>query len=192
MPGRVLIVYGTRFGATAGTVAVIAEVLRREGLEVTIVDSRREKVSDITKYDLVVVGSGMMMNKWTKGPEKFLDKFHRQLKDKKLALFVSSGGLATLELQGDTEEIESTRYRYLAEKAEKHGLSPVAMTMFGGVWDFNRMPWWAGMAKKGIKQQLDELGLKETAANIYDTRDWSAIRNWARELVGLVAEPAPR
>ncbi|MGQ9459973.1 MAG: hypothetical protein ACUVRA_01910 [Candidatus Bathyarchaeaceae archaeon] len=32
------------------------------------------------------------------------------------------------------------------------------------------------------KQQLDAAGFKETDPGFYDTRDWNAIRNWAKEL----------
>jgi len=56
------------------------------------------------------------------------------------------------------------------------------MTMFGGVWEFNRPPWWSRMAMAAIRKQIEDLGLKETQPGVYDTRDWDVIRDWARGL----------
>jgi hypothetical protein len=40
------------------------------------------------------------------------------------------------------------------------------------------------------KQQLDAAGFKETQPGIYDTRDWDAIRSWAKELAQKVRSSA--
>jgi len=61
MAKKVLIVYGTRYGATEGTSEEIARVLRSEGLEVRVANAGKEKIKDISEYDLVIVGSGMQM-----------------------------------------------------------------------------------------------------------------------------------
>jgi menaquinone-dependent protoporphyrinogen IX oxidase len=182
MTKKALIVYGTRFGATAGTSAEIASVLQNEGFDVSMVNVKKEKVDDISEYGLVIVGSGVMINRWTAEPEKFLRKFQKELANKKVALFVSSGGLILLEHEGKTEEIERTRSKYLEKKASKYNLQPVAIGLFGGVWDLNHKPWWSGKAMVAIKHKLEEAGIKEVQPGVYDTRDWSTIRNWAKEL----------
>jgi len=177
-----LIVYGTRFGATAGTAEEIGNVLRSEGYNIRVVNLKKEKIKNISEYDFIIVGSGIMINRWTSEPEKFLKKFRKELAEKKLAVFVSSGGQKTLELQGKTGEIEVNRKKYLDEKVAGYGLHPVAMIIFGGAWDFNNMPWWSRKAGEALKQSLDKCGLKETSPGIYDTRDWDAIRSWAKSL----------
>jgi menaquinone-dependent protoporphyrinogen oxidase len=197
MSKKVLIVYGTRFGATAGTAEEMAGVLRGEGAEVKIVNAKKEKVRDISEYDLIIVGSGMMMDRWTGEPEKFLQKFHQELAGKKLALFVSSGSQALIEHEGKIEEFhfggkttvllgdEATgraRKKYLVEKAEKYGLHPVALGLFGGIWDYNHAPWYAAKAMQISRPKMAEAGFKETQPGVYDSRDWTAIRNWARDL----------
>ena len=60
---KALIVYGTRYGATASTSEDIAEVLRQEGLDVNVVNLKDDKVKDITNYGLVIVGSGIQIHK---------------------------------------------------------------------------------------------------------------------------------
>ena len=46
---KTLIVYGTRYGATAGTSEEIAKVLREEGFDVKVVNAKKEKVKDISE-----------------------------------------------------------------------------------------------------------------------------------------------
>ncbi len=79
---KVLIVYGTRYGATASTSEEIGKVLRQEGLEVRVVDAKKEKVRDIAEYDLVVVGSGIKIDRWTGEAEEFLKNFQKELAKK--------------------------------------------------------------------------------------------------------------
>lgn len=62
---RVLIVYGTRYGATAGTSQMIASILSQEGFDVRVVDANKEKIQSISEYDLIIVGSGIQIGKWT-------------------------------------------------------------------------------------------------------------------------------
>ncbi len=100
---KALIVFGTRYGATANTSEVIADTLRQVGYEVKIVDAKKEKVQSIGEFDLIIVGSGIQMGKWTKEPEDFLKKYQKELSKKKVALFVSCGGANPLS-EGEQEE----------------------------------------------------------------------------------------
>ena len=86
MSKKCLIVYGTRYGATESTSEEIAKVLRSEGLEVKVVNAKKEKIKDISGYDLVIVGSGMQMAKWTGAAENFLKKFQKELSTRKVAI----------------------------------------------------------------------------------------------------------
>lgn len=179
---KVLIVYGTRYGATAGTSEEIANVLREGGFDVRVLDAKKEKIGDIFEFDLAVVGSGMKMGKWTSEPETFLKKFQKELAKKKVAIFVSSGAQAILEHEGKTEDVEKARREYLDEKAAKYSLQPIAMGIFGGVWDYNKMGFFFGKTMSAYKQNIEAAGFKETQPGVYDTRDWDAIRRWAKEI----------
>lgn len=176
-----LIVYGTRLGATASTSDEIANVLREEGLDVSVVDAKKAKVKDVAGYNLVVVGSEIMMGKWMSEPEDFLKKFRGDLVRKKMALFVSCGSAAPNPNQ-KPEEVVEARKKYLDDKAAQYGLRPIALGFFGGSYDYNNMPWWASMFMNAAKKDLLATGGKETKPGFYDTRDWDAIRAWARDL----------
>jgi menaquinone-dependent protoporphyrinogen IX oxidase len=185
---KTLIVYGTRYGATELTSGDIANVFRQEGLDVKVVNLKDEKVKDISEYELVTVGSGIQIHKWTKEPEKFLKKFQKELAQKKVALFVCCGSTQPLDDKTDkAESIEKARTKYLEEKAAKYNLQPVALGLFGGVYNYNRVPWLFGKFMQAIKPQLEAAGIPQTEPGLYDTRDLSAIRSWAKEVVQKLA-----
>jgi menaquinone-dependent protoporphyrinogen IX oxidase len=182
-----LIVYGTRYGATASTSEDIAETLRKEGFDVKVVDLKKDKVKDITEYELIIVGSGIQINRWTKEPEKFLKKFQKELTKKKVALFVCCGSTKPLDEKTDkAESIKNARTKYLEEKAAKYNLQPVALGLFGGVYNYNRVPWLFGKFMQAIKPQLEAAGIPQTEPGLYDTRDLNAICNWAKEVAQTI------
>ena len=181
---KALIVYGTRYGATASTSQEIADILRQEGLEVQVANTKEEKIKDINPYDLVIVGSGIQINRWTGEPEDFLKKFQKQLAAKKVALFVSCGSASKLYAD-KPEDTSQTKIKYLDEKAAKYNLHPVALGFFGGVYNFNKTPWWSKKAM-AVERPKIAAAYKETEPGVYDTRDWNAIRNWAKQLAQTV------
>ncbi len=180
---KALIVYGTRTGTTANTSDVIADTLRQVGFEVKIVDAKKEKVQTISEFDLIIVGSGIQMGKWTKEPEDFLKKYQKELANKKLALFVSCGGANPLsEGEKKNKEMDDAKRKYLEDKAVEYKVTPVALGFFGGCYDFNQMSWFFKKTLSSIKPKLESAGYKETKTGVYDLRDLDGIRNWTREL----------
>jgi menaquinone-dependent protoporphyrinogen IX oxidase len=180
---KALFVYGTRYGATARTSDEIAETLRQEGFEVRVVNAKEENVKDIAEYDLIIVGSGIQVNRWTGEPEKFLKNFQKELEKKKVALFVCCGSASQTpaEREAKPDAPETARRKYLEEKAVQFHLHPVALGFFGGVYNYNTVPWWG---KKFMEMDRPRVAAayKETEPGIYDTRDLNAIRSWAKEL----------
>jgi menaquinone-dependent protoporphyrinogen oxidase len=180
---KVLIVYGTRYGTTANTSEVIADTLREVGYEVKILDAKKEKVQNISEFDLIIVGSGIQMGKWTKEPEDFLKRHQNELLKKKVALFVSCGGANPLsEGEKKNKEFDDAKRKYLEEKSVEFKVNPVALGFFGGCYDFNQMSWFFKKTLSSIKPKLESAGYKESKAGVYDLRDIDAIRNWTREL----------
>jgi menaquinone-dependent protoporphyrinogen oxidase len=135
---KTLIVFGTRYGATATTSEEIANVLKVEGFDVKVVNAKEEKIKDISTYDLIIVGSGMQFARWTGEAEDFLKRFQKQLGEKKVALFISTMKTVT-EREGKTEELAKTRKMELEDKVAKYNLQPISLGFFGGVLDFNKM-----------------------------------------------------
>ena len=184
---KALIVYGTRYGATADTSEVIGDVLRQKGFEVRVIEAKMEKVRSISEFELIIVGSGIRMGRWTKEPDKFLGKFQKDLSKKKLALFVCCGGAHPLtEGEEKGKEMEEAKRKYLEDKATEYNLNPIALGFFGGIYNFNKMSWFLRKTMSGVKSQLEEAGYKETKSGIYDTRNLNTIHNWAKEVAKMV------
>jgi len=179
---KALIVYGTRYGAAASTSEEIAKALRQQGFEVEVVNAKDQKIKDIEPFNLVVVGSGIQIHRWIGEPEDFLKKFQKQLANKKVALFVCCGSATDKE---KPEAAETARRKYLEEKAAKYNLKPIALGLFGGIYNYNRLHWFAKRAMEMDRPRV-AAAFKETEPGIYDTRDVNAIRAWAEELSKLV------
>jgi menaquinone-dependent protoporphyrinogen oxidase len=184
---KTLIVYGTRYGATASTSEEIAKVLMEESLDVKVVNAKEEKVKDISPYELIIVGNGMQMGKWTGEAEDFLKHFQTQLAQKKLALFVSTMKTVS-EREGKTEDVAKIRKAALDDKVTKYNLNPILLGFFGGCLDFNKMNIITRKVFGSIRPQLEKDGFKELPSGVYDLRDWEEIRGWAKELANKVKQ----
>lgn len=174
---KTLIVYGTRYGTAAEIAEEIGKVMENEGVEFDLVDSRGLNDCDISPYDLVVIGSGIKIGKWTKGSLKFMENNKSALKNKKVALFVTCGAA------NDEKTMAEGQEKYLDEVAEKYlSVKPVSMGLFGSVYDPD--------AKHGltyklamkfiIKKELEKQGI-DTSKRL-DYRNWDEIHAWARNL----------
>jgi menaquinone-dependent protoporphyrinogen oxidase len=179
---KALIVYATRYGATKGTAEKIAQTLGEENFDVKVVNAKEEKVNDISEYNLVVVGSGMALGNWVGEAEDFLKKFHKDLENKKLALFISS--LTPVEeKEGKAARVTRTKKIGLDDKILKYNLNPIMTGCFGGVLDYNKMSFLTRKAMEvGYKSQIQKHGFKEVESNVYDLRNWDEIQGWAKEL----------
>ena len=157
---KTLIAYGTRYGATTGTSEEVAKVLREKGFNVTVVNTKKEKLKDISEYELIIVGNGMRMGKWTNEANDFLKKFQKELEQKKLAIFVSTMKTVS-EREGKTDDIAKMRKTSLEDKVAQYNLHPIALGFFGGVLDFNKMGFFFKRTMGFLKPQLEKDGFKE-------------------------------
>jgi menaquinone-dependent protoporphyrinogen oxidase len=178
---KTLIVYGTRYGATAGTAEEIAKILRSEGFDVKVMNAKEEKVKDITPYELVVVGSGLQMGRWTGEVEDFIKRFSKELAQKKVAVFLSSMK-TVLEREGKLEELAKDRKLELDDKIAKLAFKPISVGFFGGVVNYNSMNFITRKAFGSMKTRLEQDGFKESKPGVYELRDWEEIRRWAKDL----------
>jgi menaquinone-dependent protoporphyrinogen oxidase len=175
---NVLVIYGTRWGSTVKVAEKIGEVLKEEGCTVDVVDAKRSP-QNVDSYDFVVVGSGMRADKWTKETLNFMEKNAVSLRGKKTALFVS-GQMA----DGGKESREKAKRLYLEKTAEKFGLKPYGLGLFGGLLDFSKSHGlFVDVLVRVNRKKLCKNGLDIT--KVKDTRDWVSIEAWAREIAKI-------
>ena len=152
---KTLIVYGSDCEATAEIAEEIAKTLRDGGFNVKVINLSEERIK----------------------------KFQEELPKKKVAIFVSSALFTLSKIQGKKTEVDRTRKNYLEQKAAACSLTPIALTIFGGVLDFNKLGFLARRNLNWAKSSFAKEGYEETKPGVYDTRDWNEIREWARKLV---------
>ncbi|MCW4023453.1 MAG: flavodoxin domain-containing protein [Candidatus Bathyarchaeota archaeon] len=179
---KTLIVYGTRYGSTAEVAERITQTLKEENIDVIAVDAQKEKIQDITQYELIVVGSGMALGNWVGAVEDFVKKFQKTLENKKVALFICT--LKPIEEKlGKVDLVVRTQKIGLDDKILKYHLKPIMTGYFGGVLNFNKMSFFTRKSMElGYKSQLQKYNFKEIESGVYDLRDWIQIHNWAVEL----------
>lgn len=130
---KTLIVYGTRFGATAKSAEVIARVLREKfNHTIDIVNLKeRKKNVDLTGYSNIIVGSSIAKFSWERNAKKFLKT---DFSNKKLFIFISSAALTYSALErGDTVKYQRWKKLFLDRVVKKRvNVTPTSTAVFGG------------------------------------------------------------
>jgi menaquinone-dependent protoporphyrinogen oxidase len=176
MTESTLICYGTRYGSTGEIAEQIAEIHRGKGISVSVVNLKNENVKNLTSYDLVIVGSGIQMNRWTKEPKKFLQRNKELLSRKRVAIFVSCGSA------NDPALCDEAREKYLQQIADEYPeINFVSMGLFGPKYDSTRGNFFMRKVMKGMLEDLAED--PENPPEVLDLRDWAKIERWAESLI---------
>jgi menaquinone-dependent protoporphyrinogen oxidase len=173
---KALVIYGTRYGTAKEISEKIADMLMHEKLDVDIINSDNKTDIDVENYDLVVVGSGIKMGKWTKNTLNFLKKYRKQLSNRKVALFVSCGAANEEKRKAEAQE------KYLDNITQKYlDTNPISTGLFGGVYDpdINH-----GLLYKLVKRNIEKEMIKmgQDPSKKHDYRDWNAIKQWTINL----------
>ena len=175
MNNKVLVCYGSRYGSTAEIAENIGETLRNRGGIVEIVNLKNDKVKDLNSYDLIIVGSGIQMGRWTKEPLKFLKKNRETLSRKKVALFVSCMSATKPETcnQGRRDYLDKINNDFPE-------IEPISMGLFGGLIDPTRGGRMTKGMMKALLKEFTEEG--EEPPEYVDLRDWEQIKIWAENI----------
>jgi menaquinone-dependent protoporphyrinogen oxidase len=165
MEKRVLVVYATKYGATAEIAEKIGEVIRNNGLQVDVLPAGQ--VKELNPYAAVVLGSAAYIGQWRREAVKLLKENENTLSTLPVWLFSS----------GPTEEGDPIKAMngWLYPKSIKpviDSIKPHDIAVFHGVINREKLNF------------LEKWMLKTVKAPIGDFRDWEAITAWA----GAIAE----
>lgn len=169
MEKKILVAYGTKYGATAEIAERIGQVLREAGLGADVQPA--DRVDDLGQYGAVVLGSAVYIGQWRKEAARFLKDNEAALAEKPVWLF-SSGPTG----EGDVAELMQGwsfpgKLQPIADRIE-----PRDMAIFHGAADKSKMG------------RLDKWMLKNVKAPIGDYRDWDAIVAWAAAIAKALQE----
>ena len=193
---RILVTYATMAGSTAEVAQAVGEEIRKSGAQVDV--RPLEEVKDLQGYEAVVVGAPMIMG-WHRGAQRFLKKHREAFQKVPLAVFVLAMRLTKTE-EMSAGEVPVTVDEKLPRPPEKPGslnfkeryaslpnylkpilqavrpAKPVSIGVFGGRMEYGRLKWWAVLFAMLVVQ-----------APAGEKRNWTAIREWAREVGGRKA-----
>ena len=176
---QVMIVVGSRHGATRGIGDRIAEVLRGEGHEVSVIDAREAPGPQWA--DAVVIGGAAYMGKWLDEVTDYISKHHVALSERPTWIF-SSGPVGT-------ERVDKKGHDLLAPpeflKSAAADVLAQGIRVFFGRWDPTDEP--VTFAERLFRK----LPVSSSILPVGDFRDWAAIDAWARQIArDLLAERA--
>ena len=122
---KTLIAYVTKSGVTGENAEIISQILKEHyGLEVNVVNLKKNSKPDLSQYDNIIIGSGIRMGMWYGKAKKFLKN---NFTDKKIAIFLSSG------MAGLPESYDEAVSKFINNKLVKNPhIKPVAIEAFGG------------------------------------------------------------
>lgn len=169
MDNQVLVVYATKYGATAEIAEKIGEVLRQSGLPTDVLPV--DGVSDLTPYHAVVLGSAVYIGSWRKEAVKFLKKNEKLLAEMQVWLF-SSGPTG----EGDPVELLKGWHFPESQQAIADRVQPRDITVFHGEVDTERLNF------------IEKSVIKNVKAPVGDFRDWEAIASWAKNIAVVLKE----
>ncbi|TES90979.1 MAG: protoporphyrinogen oxidase [Anaerolineales bacterium] len=160
MDNRVLVAYATKYGATAGIAEKIGQVILQAGLHTDVLPT--DRVSDITVYKAIILGSAVYVGQWRKEAVAFLEN-NEKFMSKLPVWFFSSGPTG----EGDPVQLMQGWRFPEAQQPIADRIEPRDIAFFLGVLDMKKLSLAEKMLIKGLK------------APVGDFRDWDAITSWA-------------
>jgi menaquinone-dependent protoporphyrinogen oxidase len=166
MSEAILVAYATRYGSTQEVAEQVATTLRESGLEVSLQPARQ--VRTLEGYRAIILGASLYMFRWHKDARRFLRRHRQALTGRPVAIF------ALGPIHDEAKEYQDARAQLDKQLARFPWLTPVAIEMFGGVWDPSKL----GFPFNALPALKDE--------PVSDIRDWEAIRAWAGSLAATL------
>lgn len=156
---RVLVAYASKYGATAEIAEKIGQVLRQAGLQADVLPVHR--ISDLTPYKAVVLGSAVYMFRWRKEAVAFLKTNEKLLAERPTWLF-PSGPLG----KGDPVQLLKGQRFPKALQPIIDRIRPRDVAVFHGMLDIKKLNF------------LEKFAIKNVKSPFGDFRDWDAITSW--------------
>jgi menaquinone-dependent protoporphyrinogen oxidase len=167
MQPSLLIAYASKHGATAEIAEQIGAVLREHGLTPEILPA--ERVTSLTPYAAVVLGSAVYIGKWRKEAIALLERYEQQLAARPVWLF-SSGPTG----EGEPAELMQGWRFPEAQQPIADRIQPRDIAVFHGVLDTENLGFFEKFAIQRVKAPLG------------DYRDWQMITEWAENIAQAV------
>src|SRR3990172_9805842 len=169
MNSQVLVAYATKYGATAEIAEKIGQVLRQAGLQTDVLPV--DRVSNLSSYKAVILGSAVYIGGWRKEAAKFLKVNEKVLVEQLVWLF-SSGPTG----EGNPVELTEGWHFPKALQPIADRIQPRDIAVFHGVIHKQKLNF------------IEKWMLNNVKAPLGDFRDWDSITSWATAIADVLKE----
>jgi len=166
---QVLVVYATKYGATAEIAEKIGQVLGQAGLRTDVLPT--DRVRDLHSYKAVVLGSAVYIGRWRKEATTFLKANEKVLAEQLVWLF-SSGPTG----EGDPVELTEGWHFPKALQPIADRILPRDIAVFHGAINMKKL------------NLIEKWMINKVKAPLGDFRDWDAITSWATAIADVLKE----
>jgi menaquinone-dependent protoporphyrinogen oxidase len=168
---KILVVYASRAGSTAGVAEAVGKTLAESGVQVDVLPMK--DVTDLAPYRAVVAGSAIQGNQWLPEAMQFMQAHRSILARMPFAEFSVCMTLAMKNGQNYRQAVADW------VKPVRDLVKPVSEGLFAGVLDLSKVPSFSDRLKFRIS-------IITGVWTEGDHRDWNAIRLWAESLSPLL------
>lgn len=173
MAKKVLVAYGTKYGATSEIANKIGELLRKENIQTDILPAG--SAGDLSQYRAFVIGSAVYIGQWRKDAVSLVSKNVDLLSANPVWLF-SSGPTG----KGDVNDLMKG-WKYPGKlKSAIERIKPRGIAIFHGAADEKKLNFFLRFILKRVK------------APTGDFRDWEMITVWAKKIAGELKPEADK
>ena len=165
MDKKILVVYGSKHGATQEISERIGKTLEKHNFQVDVMPAN--EAASLSDYGTVLIGSGVYIGQWVKEAVKFVQANEDVLKNMPVWIF-SSGPTG----EGDASElVQGWKLPRSIQECVDH-IQPKGVVVFHGALDDNKLSW------------LERWMIGRVGAAKGDFRDWDVINQWAEDIAG--------
>ncbi|MDB4961471.1 MAG: flavodoxin domain protein [Myxococcales bacterium] len=190
---HILILYASHYGQTRKIAVRISEVLHEQGINFTLVDAGGPTLPPSPEaYDVVVIGSRVEAGKHARDIRSYIHTHQEALQHRPTAFFSVSMAASTVELGDDPNG-------YLRATFEELDWRPQLAAAFAGKLAYREYGWFLRVVMKMVSRSA---GHPIDTSRNHELTDWTAVRNFALDLVRLAlpseipmlprTRPAPR
>ena len=165
MSKKILIAYASKCGSTAEVASAIGRTLAQAGVRVDMLPAN--KVTDLSSYQAVFVGSAIRMAKWLREAVDFVSENRATLQHIPTAYFTVCATMIE-----DTPVKRAKAAGFI--EPMRTILTPAAEGYFAGKVDPNTLSF------------IENISLKAKEVPQGDFRDWNKITNWAQSIYAQI------
>ena len=178
---RVLLIYATREGHTAKVAARIADVIRRRGAAVELVDAADGAAGiDPRDFDLLVFGASMHAGGLEREIVEFVDRHRDTIAARERAFFLVLLSVATRDPALRKKSLADARAKFASQIDVDFG----EIEMIAGALAYSKYRW---PIKSIMRRIAREAGGDTDTSRDYEYTDWAAVEAYGARLAGRLS-----